>query len=71
MTGISGDFNRLTNLITSNEAAGALGRSVELSAGERTIQGTVRAVTRGGDAPQVLVNGNYYEWNQVTRVFGE
>ncbi|MDR1908504.1 MAG: flagellar hook assembly protein FlgD [Spirochaetaceae bacterium] len=71
MTGIAAEFNRLTNLIASSEAASALGRSVELFEGENVIQGVVRAVTRGDGAPQILVNGNYYAWDQVTRVFEE
>lgn len=71
MTNIAGEFNRLTNLFTGSEAAGALGRSVELAAGEHTVQGVVKSVTRGGGVPQVLVNGTYYAWDQVTRVFEE
>jgi flagellar basal-body rod modification protein FlgD len=71
MTNIAGEFNRLTNLVTGNEAAGALGRSVELVEGENVVQGTVKAVTRGDDVPQIMVNGTYYSWDQVTRVFEE
>jgi flagellar basal-body rod modification protein FlgD len=70
MTSMAGDFNRLTNMLASTEATSALGKSVELTSGENIIQGAVRAVTRG-DAPQILVNGNYYAWNQVTKVFEE
>jgi flagellar basal-body rod modification protein FlgD len=51
-----------------NEASTALGRSVEIMDGERLIQGAVQAVTRG-DTPQVLVNGSFYGWDQVTKVF--
>jgi flagellar basal-body rod modification protein FlgD len=70
MTSMASDFARLTELIAGSEASGALGKSVELTEGDRTIQGTVKAVTRGG-IPQVLVNGVYYHWDQVTRVFEE
>jgi flagellar basal-body rod modification protein FlgD len=70
MTSRAGDFARLTNLVTSNEAASSLGKSVELNEGDQTVQGTVKAVTRG-DAPEILVNGNYYAWEQVTKVFEE
>jgi len=51
-----------------NEASSALGKAVEIIEGERTIQGTVQAVTRG-TTPQVLVNGNFYDWDQVNKVF--
>jgi flagellar basal-body rod modification protein FlgD len=69
MTSMANDFNRLTNMIQGSEAASALGKAVELAEGENLIQGTVNAVTRGGGAPQVLVNGNYYSWEQVIKVF--
>jgi flagellar basal-body rod modification protein FlgD len=70
MTSMAGDFARLTNMIAGTEAAGALGKSVELVEGEELVQGTVKAVTRG-DIPQILVNGVYYQWDQVVKVFEE
>lgn len=70
MTSMANDFNRLTELFTHSEAASSLGRSVELSEGDKVIQGTVKAVSRGGK-PEVLVNGTYYQWDQVTKVFEE
>jgi len=68
MTGMASDFARLTAMLTGSEASGALGRSVEIVDGDRTIQGVVRAVTRGAD-PQILVDGIYYSWAQVQKVF--
>jgi flagellar basal-body rod modification protein FlgD len=76
MTSMAGDFARLTEMLTNSEASSALGRSVELSVAEpgdkegKVVQGLVRAVTRGTN-PQVLVNGTYYDWTQVSRVFEE
>ncbi|WP_010260105.1 flagellar hook assembly protein FlgD [Treponema primitia] len=70
MTGMASDFSRLANLLTGGEATSALGRSVEIVEGDRVVQGTVRAVARGA-VPEVLVNGAYYQWDQVTRVFEE
>ena len=70
MTGMARDFARLTEIISSSEASSALGKSVELFMGDRTVQGVVQAVTRG-DFPQVLVNGIYYNWDQVSKVFVE
>ena len=70
MTSMSADFAKLTAMITGSEAASALGRNVEIINGESVVQGTVKAVTRG-DAPTVLVNGEYYNWNQVRKVFDE
>jgi flagellar basal-body rod modification protein FlgD len=70
MTNMAADFSRLAELLSGAEAASALGKSVELAEGDEIIQGTVKAVSRGGP-PQVLVNGAYYNWEQVTKVFEE
>jgi flagellar basal-body rod modification protein FlgD len=65
---LSGDFDRIAKMISGSGAASALGKTVEIFDGSRTVQGVVRSVTKGGD-PQVMVNGYYYDWNQVTEVF--
>ncbi|MDR1586901.1 MAG: flagellar hook assembly protein FlgD [Treponema sp.] len=70
MTSMAADFAKLTALITGTEASSALGKSVELLDGENVIQGTVKAVTRG-EIPQILVNGVFYPWEQVNKVFEE
>jgi len=70
MTGMAKDFAKLTSMLTGTEATQALGKNVELLEGDRTIQGTVKAVTRG-EVPQVLVNGIFFNWDQVTRVYSE
>jgi flagellar basal-body rod modification protein FlgD len=68
MTSMAKDFAKLTSMITGTEASSALGKNVELLEGENTVQGMVQAVTRG-ETPQVLVNGAFYNWDQVTKVF--
>ena len=70
MTSMAADFAKLTTMITGTEASSALGKNVELSDGDRTVQGAVKAVTRG-EQPTVLVNGVYYNWSQVHKVFEE
>jgi flagellar basal-body rod modification protein FlgD len=70
MSSMAKDFNRMANLLQGSEATSALGRSVEIIDGDSIIQGTIKAVTREGTA-QVLVNGNYYDWDQVSKVFEE
>jgi flagellar basal-body rod modification protein FlgD len=70
MTGMAKDFNKLTMMISSNEAASSLGKNVEILEGERLIQGAVQAVTRG-EVTQVLVNGAFYNWDNVSKVFAE
>jgi flagellar basal-body rod modification protein FlgD len=70
MTGMAKDFAKLAGIITGTEASSALGKSIELLEGEKTVQGVVQAVTRG-EIPQVLVNGSFYDWSQVTKVFSD
>jgi len=70
MTGMAKDFAKLTAMISGSEATSSLGRNVEVIHGDRTIQGTVQAVTRD-EIPQVLVNGTFYNWDSVIRVFAE
>ncbi|MDR2402491.1 MAG: flagellar hook assembly protein FlgD [Spirochaetaceae bacterium] len=70
MTSMANDFARLANMFAGTEATAALGKSVELVEGDRVVQGTVKAVTRGA-APEILVNGDYYPWDQVTKVIEE
>ncbi|MDR2630247.1 MAG: flagellar hook assembly protein FlgD [Spirochaetaceae bacterium] len=70
MTSMANDFSRLAELFTQSEAASSLGKSVELNEGDKVVQGTVKAVSRGGK-PEILVNGTYYPWEEVTKVFEE
>jgi flagellar basal-body rod modification protein FlgD len=70
MTSMAGDFAKLTQMLMAGEATSALGKSVEITDGEKVIQGRVNAVNRGA-APQILVNGENYPWEKVTRVFEE
>jgi len=70
MTSMAADFAKLTAMVSGSEASQSLGKNVELIEGDSVIQGTVKAVTRG-EIPMVLVNGSYYNWNQVKKVFEE
>jgi len=70
MTAMAKDFAKLTAIISGSEASSSLGKNVELAEGERIVQGMVQAVTRG-ETPQVLVNGTFYNWDQVSKVFAE
>jgi flagellar basal-body rod modification protein FlgD len=70
MTSMAADFAKLTAMVRGSAASSALGKSVELLDGENVIQGTVTAVTRD-ETPQVLVNGTFYAWDQVNKVFEE
>jgi flagellar basal-body rod modification protein FlgD len=68
MTSMATDFSKLTNMFGGQEAVSSLGKDVEIHDGDRTVQGKVNAVTRGVN-PTVLVNGAYYAWNDVSKVY--
>jgi flagellar basal-body rod modification protein FlgD len=67
MTNMSSQFERLGGLLQSGQAVSLLGKDVEISLGQTTINGLVEEVT-GGDYPQVLVDGRYYDYSAVQRV---
>ena len=72
MTNIAADFKKMANMLKLTEASGALGKAVEVVVQkadfDETIHGVIRAVTRD-DIPQILVNGKFYQWDQVTTVY--
>ena len=70
MTNMAADFAKMARMLRGTEASGALGKAVEISLEDETVQGVVRAVTRD-EMPQILVNGRYFDWDQVTTVFVE
>jgi flagellar basal-body rod modification protein FlgD len=67
MTNLSTEFQRLGGLLQSGQAVSLLGKTVDIVLGAATVSGTVDEVT-GGDYPQVLVNGVYYDYSNVQRV---
>jgi len=67
MTNMASDFARIARMLQSTEAASALGHSVEVDLGNEVVQGVVQAVTRD-EVPQVLVNGRFFNWEQVVKV---
>ena len=68
MTNMAADFAKMTRLLRGTEASAALGKTVELAQEDETVQGTIQAVTRD-EMPRILVNGRFYNWDQVTTVF--
>ena len=68
MTNMAADFSKMARMLRATEASGALGKTVQLDLGDSSVKGTVQAVTRE-EMPQILVNGMYYNWDQVTTVY--
>jgi flagellar basal-body rod modification protein FlgD len=67
MTNLSKEFSKVSQAVASSQAMSLLGRSVEILAGDGSINGIVKEVT-GGDYPQLLVNGSYYDYGQLKAV---
>ncbi len=67
MNNMSNSMQKLGSMIASGQAMGTLGRVVDISTGTETVSGRVEAVT-GGDYPQVLVGGTYYDYGQIQSV---
>ena len=68
MTNMAADFNRMARYLMANEAVSSLGKGVEIVTHNEVVHGVVQAITRG-DVPQIMVNGRYFDWEQVTAVF--
>jgi flagellar basal-body rod modification protein FlgD len=67
MTNVSSEISKVAALLEKGQAVSLLGRMVEIAAGSRLVEGTVDEVT-GGDYPQILVNGLFYDVSQVQKV---
>ena len=67
MTNMSRQFTELTATLKGAQAMNLIGREVEIVNGDSTVGGTVDAVT-GGAFPQILVNGVYYDYEDIAKV---
>jgi len=67
MTNMSTEFGKLKNLLQLNQAVNLLGKKVEVTEGSKVVQGVVEAVS-GQDFPQLLVDGSYYDYSQLSKV---
>jgi len=67
MTNVASEISKVAALLTRGQAVSLLGKVVEIAAGSGIVQGTVDEVS-GGEFPQILVNGLFYDASQVQRV---
>ena len=67
ITNMTRDFNKLAGILSSSQALGLLGKTIELSDGENLISGVVEEVS-GRETPMVLVNGKYYDFERVDKI---
>jgi len=67
MTNMSRQFTELSAALKGSQAMNLIGRDVEILQGDTLVAGTVDAVT-GGAFPQLLVNGVYYDFDDIATV---
>ena len=68
MTNMNESLTKVADLVARSQAVSLLGSAVDLSDDSgATVSGVVDAVT-GGDFPQLLVNGQYYDYAKVQAI---
>ena len=67
ITNMNDNLSKVAGLISKSQAVGLLGNAVDVVSGGQVVSGVVDAVT-GGDFPQILVNGQYYDYSQVQKI---
>lgn len=67
MTKMSDKFTELSAALKGSGAMNLIGRDVRITRGDTLVTGTVEAVTRG-PYPQILVNGTYFDYDDITEV---
>ena len=67
MTNMSQDFQELAGVLSSGRAMALLGRTVDVLDGTNIVTGVVEEVA-GRTAPRILVNGRYYDYENVEKV---
>ena len=67
ITNMTQDFGKLAGILSSSQALGLLGKSIELIDGGQVVSGIVEEVS-GREAPMVLVNGKYYDFAKVDKI---
>ena len=67
ITNLNDELSKVTQMVTRSQVFALLGKTVQITQGTNTVSGVVEEAT-GGDIPQILVNGMYYDYTNVERV---
>lgn len=67
MSNMNRELGKVINLLAKSQAVSLLGKSVKIVEGNEQIIGIVEEVA-GGDFPQILVNGRFYDVFNVESV---
>lgn len=65
---MNANFSKLNEMLTDSSAAGTIGYKVELEHAGEKVSGHITAATRGA-APEVMVNGKWYNWSAVKTIY--
>jgi flagellar basal-body rod modification protein FlgD len=67
ITNMNQGMAKMASLLARGQALGMLGSLVDIADAGQTVSGLVEEVT-GGEFPQILVNGRYYDFSQVQKI---
>ena len=60
-------LKKLNEILSSGQMLSLLGKKVQIASDKQSIEGVVKAIS-GGASPQILVDGNYYDYSAVQKV---
>lgn len=69
MMNMTESIGKVNEILTSVDSVNAVGKNVDIENGGDVISGFVTAAKRG-EIPEVQVNGKWYLWKEVTKVYG-
>ena len=67
MTNMGAEFTKLSGILKSGQAFSLLGKTVEIISREEVISGVVSEIA-GREYPRVLVNGRYFDIEDIEKV---
>ena len=70
ITNMNANFERMNQMLTSNQAVTTIGKTVDIDLGDTMTTGVVEAVTYGNN-PQVKIGNMYYDLNKIAAVYGD
>lgn len=69
MMNMTKNLDLMNQTLSSADAVSAVGKKVDIETGGEVLTGVVTAVKRG-EIPEVQVNGNWYNWKEVSTIYG-
>lgn len=67
MQNMNRSLDGVAKIMMQSQAYSLIGKMVQIGEGANAVKGVVQEVT-GGDMPQVLINGYYYDFKDIKRV---